>query len=860
VAALVPRGGAVSPARRYPRWQDGVGAAVAGLWPVALTLGVLRSPSRYDPFAVFSGLGARPASSLPSWPTTDASIYTTQYTLGTRAASTIVHGHVPWWNAFQGLGAPLAGNPSSGALFPLTPVLLVRDGALVFHLALLVLAGVATYFLLRELRLGPVVATAGGMLYATNGTFAWLANAAATPICFLPLMVLGVERSRRAAVEDRGGGWRWLAVGAGLALLSGFVQTAAVGLVFVGVVAIQRGWTLRGARLAAYARKALAGVAAGIAIAAPLLVAVGSALSNGYVAGHAGDAARRSLPGAYLAMSVAPYLFGRIHENGFPEIRALWSSVGGYAGFALLALAIASLFGRRERVLRVVLAGWVALCFAVTLGVPVVSQLVGAVPVLQHVFLARYLPATWELALVVLAALGLRDLATSSRHAAAVALTTGTLGTALALLVGMSLSPSAVNASRSITAGAVHHSELLVAAVIAALLLCVLVPSRHRGAAAGAIAVAEAAVLFALPLASWPTNDAVDQGTVAYLATHAVDTRFYALGTPSPNFGSQVGARQLDAVGLPVPHALVAVVHTLGADQNAAAFTGGVSNVAGAPTPRQVVVRHLPRLQALGVRFVVAPRGDDLRLAALGLGTVVHEGATVQVWALARPVPIASASGCGVRPTGSDDYVTSCPVPSTLVRSVPYFPGWSATVDGRSVPVQAHDGLQSVALPRGGAEVRFTFLPPYVPLATSCCAVALLGLLVPWDLLRQWRRRRATAATWAGLYSDEDGPLVPLPARVGHPVEPPTGAVPVGVALDEDGPSTSSFPVVTGSSSAADDDGDGPSTSAFPVVTTVQAAADDDGPPTSAVAVEAPARPPEDPPTISVPAAPAADP
>ena len=72
--------------------------------------------------------------------------------------------------------------------------------------------------------------------------------------------------------------------------------------------------------MAAFARKAVAGLAAGMAIAAPMLVAFESYLSNGYVAQHAGDAASRVLPGAYLSMSVAPYLFGRIGANGFPEI------------------------------------------------------------------------------------------------------------------------------------------------------------------------------------------------------------------------------------------------------------------------------------------------------------------------------------------------------------------------------------------------------------------------------------------------------------------------------------------------------------------------------------------------------------
>ena len=40
--------------------------------------------------------------------------------LGHLAALDILHGHLPWWNYFEGLGQPLAGEMQSAALFPLT--------------------------------------------------------------------------------------------------------------------------------------------------------------------------------------------------------------------------------------------------------------------------------------------------------------------------------------------------------------------------------------------------------------------------------------------------------------------------------------------------------------------------------------------------------------------------------------------------------------------------------------------------------------------------------------------------------------------------------------------------------------------
>ena len=81
------------------------------------------------------------------------------------------------------------------------------------------------------------------------------------------LMLLGVERARRASAAGRAGGWRWLAAGAALAVLAGFIETAALGLVFTAVVAVQRGFTVTTQQVWSYVRKLAAGFAAGFAIA-----------------------------------------------------------------------------------------------------------------------------------------------------------------------------------------------------------------------------------------------------------------------------------------------------------------------------------------------------------------------------------------------------------------------------------------------------------------------------------------------------------------------------------------------------------------------------------------------------------------
>jgi hypothetical protein len=830
VAALDADGAGMSAPRRYPRWQDAVGATVAGLWPVALVLGVLRNPGRYDPYALYSGLGQHAAHSVSPLPTTDPGVYTTQYTLGVRAATLLVHGHVPWWNPFEALGAPLIGEGESGGLFPLTPLLLVHDGSLLFHLALFAIAGVATYFLLRELRCGPIVACAGGMLFATNGTYAWLANAVVSPVCFLPLLLLGVERARRHAADAKGGGWRWLAVGTALALLAGFVEVAALGLIFAAVVAVQRAFTLPAERRGAFARKVLVAFGCGIAVAAPALVALQGYLSNGYVAQHAGNTADHGLAGTYVPMLVAPYLFGRIHANPFPAVHVLWGAVGGYAGVALLVLAVASLFGRRERGLRITLAAWAGLALADTVGVPGLKNLVALVPVTNHVVLYRYLAPTWELALVILAALALRDLATAPRATSAVAVVTGVLTAALVLLVGMALAPAAVHASRSLVPDAMRQAELLVLAVVAGLLLSLLAPRRYRGLAAGAVAVAEAAVLFAIPFAAWPSSNPVDTAAVQYLTTHADGARVYAVGVPTANFGSQVGVRQLNVVDLPIPSSLVAILRSIDPREPPSRFTGTRPAAAGVPTPEQELVRHLTAVEQLGVRYVVLPSGDPA-LAGRGVGTLAYHDGLVDVWRLDAAAPLVTAANCGLKTLAQDAYLASCPRRTLLVRTTLWFPGWSVSINGHDVPMLHHGRFQAVALPAGHDLVAFTYLPPGEPAAVALSVVALLSLLVPYEDVAEWRRERRRRASWSDPY-DEDGPPPDAPAEPAA-----TGAVPVYVSGEE--PSTSAVQAITGS---------------VAVVTPLTEVAD--GPPTAAVKVEAKAKEQpreEDPPTLAVP-------
>src|SRR5580658_8190381 len=78
---------------------------------------------------------------LPGLPYIDGNAGFTMQALGHLAALDWLHGHLPWWNPFEGVGAPLAGEMQSGAFFPLTLLLALHEGVLLVQLAVEVVAG-----------------------------------------------------------------------------------------------------------------------------------------------------------------------------------------------------------------------------------------------------------------------------------------------------------------------------------------------------------------------------------------------------------------------------------------------------------------------------------------------------------------------------------------------------------------------------------------------------------------------------------------------------------------------------------------------------------------------------------------------
>ena len=391
--------------------------AIIGLTILAVNVPTLLHIVTTNPVQLYADLqSSAPHQALPGYPIIDPNAGFVTFSLGHLVTTDWLHGHVPWWNPYEGLGSPLAGEMQSAAFFP--PVFLLQDalGFVVFHVLLELVAGYATYFLLRRLGLGRAASTAGGVAFGLCGTLAWFEHATANPVAFLPLALLGVERARESASTSRRYGWRLLAVALGLSIVSGFPEVAYLDGLLVLVWAAVRLFTLPAGRRAMAAKLAQGGVV-GLLLGAPALVAFLDYLPHADVGSHAGAFANGSLPIQSLAQTILPYGFGPIfglQSNGSSLLTIMWSNIGGYLDATLLVCALIGLFGARCRGLRIALALWVLAAMSKTFGVATVSHLLNHLPGFHSIAFYRYSQSSWELAVIVLAAFGIDDMARRS--------------------------------------------------------------------------------------------------------------------------------------------------------------------------------------------------------------------------------------------------------------------------------------------------------------------------------------------------------------------------------------------------------------------------------------------------------------
>jgi hypothetical protein len=208
-----------------------------------------------DPLGTRSGLASvMDRGPLASERSVDPNDGFVSQALGRRAALDVLHLHAPWWNPYEGTGAPLAAEMQSAALFPPTLLTAFPDGQLYEHMLLELVAGLSTYLLLRRLALVRWASAAGGIAFALNGTFAWVSHAPANPVAFLPLLLLGIELAYGATMAGRRGGFALMAIAGSLSVYAGFPEVAYADALLAACWFAWRGTSVGRARLAGVRR------------------------------------------------------------------------------------------------------------------------------------------------------------------------------------------------------------------------------------------------------------------------------------------------------------------------------------------------------------------------------------------------------------------------------------------------------------------------------------------------------------------------------------------------------------------------------------------------------------------------------
>lgn len=672
------------------------------------------------------------AGPLHGRPTIDPSNGFTSQAIGHRAALDLLHLHLPWWNPYEGTGMALLGETQAAALFPPTLLTALSNGQLYEHMLLELIAGICTYLLLRRLLIVRSAALAGAIAFALCGKFAWFSDAGVNPLPLLPMLLLGIELAFEATQAGRRAGWRLIAVAGALSVYAGFPEVAYIDTLMAVFWVGWRSACLERGQLRPFLAKVALGGVAGVLLAAPMLLAMFDYLHQADLGAHAGSRfGSRHLGPSALPQLVLPYVYGQVDAH--PRA-AIWVKVGGYLSVTLLLFAALGLLARDRRGLKAMLLGFAMLVFARIYGVPVLRQILGVLPGISKIQFYRYGTAALELPIIILAALGLDDLARAPAHRRR--LVWGALG-AVAVVVGAAFGARPV--ARAFGAR-FHENAFFWSSVAWATTIAVAVAAaafirsaRVRATMLALLVSLEAVALFVVPEFAAPRTARIDLAPVAYLHRHLGQGRFYTLGPISANYGSYFGLASLGVDDFP-PKDYAQYVHS---------HLDPVASFNGFPPSRREVeselLHHLRGYRSVGVRYVLTPARRPLpeSLKALRL---VFRSPTTRIYQLAGAAPYYRAPGCRVSSASPNSVSVACPRPTTLVRRETWFAGWTARVNGKPAHIRRIDGLfQGVTVPEGSHRLTFSFLPPGmswagIGLLAGC---ALLGLPTASRMVRR---------------------------------------------------------------------------------------------------------------------------
>jgi len=627
--------------------------AVLSSYLPAIVLRLSANPIYWVSGLISSYLPGRTAG----YPWIDPNAGFTVQALGGYSAHQWFHGQIPWWNPYLGVGAPLAAEMQPASFFlPFVLLLHFANGVILLRTAMQMIAGLATFALLRQMGLANFAALLGGILYALNGTFAWFADSPILPVAFLPLLLLGVERAFIKAQEKQRGGWAWIAIALAYSIYAGFPETAYLDGLLVLAWTLYRFFVAPPDARWSFARKVSLAAVSGLLIATPLIVSF-LEYQNFSAIRHSGWS-HLGLPKISFAAFLMPYIFGPLHAFEPADASGLltqhWANTGGYFSLTLLFLSLTALFGgTRLRGLRNLLAIWILIFAARTFNIPPFPDLLRLVPPLDYVVVFHYCEPSLELCGTVLAAFALDDWWRGvARKAALVACLTAFAMAALAL----SLSSGLVG---ELFHHAAHYSRWfwgsLCWAVVITWAVAVLLRRCSRNAAplVFALIFANSFVLFAIPELAGMRNPKLDLGVVDFLRQHLGWERIYTFSPLAPNYGAYFRLASINHNAVPIPANWVEYIRqSLDPAIDPHIFIGYFP---GPLTAREEVFRsHLTNFEATGVKYVLTSPGENP--FTRNILVTQREGANIalplkngeQIAGILPPVPVKTISAIGV--------------------------------------------------------------------------------------------------------------------------------------------------------------------------------------------------------------------
>ena len=387
----------------------------------------------------------------------------------------------------------------------------------------------------------------------------------------------------------------------------------------------------------------------GLLLAAPVLVAFVGYLPDAGIGQHSSAVGHASVVRSGIPNMIMPYVTGPIFGfTGFSanqDLIKFWDDVGGYLTATMVCLGLIGLCsGRLARSLRIFLAVFVAICLIKIFALlGDFSHFVNVIPGLSSAMFYRYSPPALALAVTILAAFGIDHLLVRQSRRAVVA---GFGGTATVLAVALVMARhqvALIDGAPGRLAWAVGSAVLAVGCVAAVGVLVVARPRLRPRVFAVlllALPVAESTVLYALPQLSAPHRRSRRRAGPVPAAASGRPALLH-VRTVGAELGSFYRISSINQDDYPYPRLWGDYVQArLDANADPVTFTGFARVDPDGPSALAEFTRNVENYRAVGVAYVVAPKGLVSDTAAASIGLVpAYASTTADVFALpgARP-------------------------------------------------------------------------------------------------------------------------------------------------------------------------------------------------------------------------------